>query len=227
MALTDQYAGHDKQEAEIKRQDDLLHVCIWKGPLSFLLEGFIAQHRNAYVSMQQCAEHVEYQLPSQHTHMGYLLEGIQCPDPGLQVAMASVCTDNGPQGMHNNFEATAALLLPYDAVIKKQAASTKCLAAQISALEGDSAEIADTIGKKPSIRKSGVHLCHHMNLEYHELTVEQKSSYFKCSKSGKNTKGELKGCPNNKFPNHKQISTLVSKKYQEGHPLINSQTGKE
>ena len=46
--------------------------------------------------------------------------------------------------------------------------------AQISALEGDSAEIADMIGKKPSIGKSGVHLCYHTNLEYCELTAEQK-----------------------------------------------------
>ena len=122
--------------------------------------------------MQQCAEHVEYQLPNQHTHVEYLLEGIKCPDPGLQAAMASIHTDNGPQGMHNNFEATAAHLLPYDPAIKKRAASTRHPAAQILALEGDSAEIAGTIGKKPSIGKSGVHLCYHMNLEYHELTAE-------------------------------------------------------
>ena len=47
MVLMNQYA-------EIKKQDDLLHTCIWKGQSSFLLEGFIAQHRNTYVSMQQC-----------------------------------------------------------------------------------------------------------------------------------------------------------------------------
>ena len=113
MALMNQYAGDNEWEVDIKKQDDLLHMHIWKGQSSFLLEGFIAQHRNAYVSMQQCAEHVEYQLPNQHTHTGYLLEGIQCPDPGLQVATASICTNNGMQGMHNNFEATATHLLPY------------------------------------------------------------------------------------------------------------------
>ena len=90
MALMNQYAGDDKWEPEIKKQDNPLHTCIWKGQSSFLLEGFIAQHRNTDVSMQQCAEHVECQLPNQHTHMGYLLEGIQCTDPGLQVAMASI-----------------------------------------------------------------------------------------------------------------------------------------
>ena len=83
-------------------------------------------------------------------------------------------TGNGPQGMHNNFEATAAHLLPYDPVINKRAASIRCLATQILALERDSAEIADTIGKKPSIGKPGVHLHYHMTLEYHELTAEQK-----------------------------------------------------
>ena len=154
--------------------------------MSFPLEGFIAQHRNAYISMQQCAEHVKYQLPNQHICVQYL------PDPGLQAAVASICTDNGVQGMHNKFKATATHLLPYDPVIKKRAASTRCMAALILALEGDSAEIADTIGKKPSIGKSGVHLCYHTNLEYHELTAEQQRELsewresnpnFKCSKS--------------------------------------------
>ena len=66
-ALTNQYAGKDKWEAEIKKQDDLLHTRIWKGQSTFPLEGFIGQHRNAFISMQQCAEHVEYQLPNEHT----------------------------------------------------------------------------------------------------------------------------------------------------------------
>ena len=52
--------------------------------------------------------------------------------------------------MCSNFEATATHLLPYDPVIKKWTASTKCPSAQILALEGDSAEIADTIGKTAS-----------------------------------------------------------------------------
>ena len=83
-----QYAGRDKWEVEIKCQDNLLHTQVWKGQSNFLLEGFTAQHQNAYVSMQQCAEHVEYQLPNEHTRVRYLLEGIQSADDGLQVVMA-------------------------------------------------------------------------------------------------------------------------------------------
>ena len=118
-----QYAGQDKWAAEIKHQDDLLHTWVWKGQSAFPLEEFIAQHRNAFVSMQQCAEHVEYQLSNSLTQVSYLLDGIQCSHAGLQVAMASVRTDDGPQGMRNNFESAAVHLLPYDPVAKKHTAS--------------------------------------------------------------------------------------------------------
>ena len=140
--------------------------------------------------------------------MIYLLKGIQYPDPGMHVAMASICTDNGLQGMCNNFEALAAHLLPYDPVIKKQAVSPKYLAAQISALEGDSAEISDTTGKKPSIGKSGVHIHYHMTVEYHKLSVEQDRELRewrvsnrdnKRCKSGKNTMDKREGIPTTSF----------------------------
>ena len=50
VALTNQNAGRDKWEAQIKHQDDLLHTRVWKGQWTFPLEGFIAQHRNAFMS---------------------------------------------------------------------------------------------------------------------------------------------------------------------------------
>ena len=124
QALTNQYGGNDKWEAEINRQDDLLHTRVWKGQSNFPLEGFIAQHRNAFVSIQQCAENIAYQLPNEHTRVGYLLEGIQCSDPGLQAAMASARTDDGANGMRSDFKKAAAHLLPYDPVARKRAAGT-------------------------------------------------------------------------------------------------------
>ena len=47
--------------------------------------------------MQASAEHVQYQLPNEHSRVGFLLEAIQCSDAGLQAAMASIKTDNGPE----------------------------------------------------------------------------------------------------------------------------------
>ena len=75
--------------------------------------------------MQQCAEHIAYQLPNEHTRVGCLLEGIQCSDPGLQAAMASVRMDDGANGMRSDFEKAAAHLLPYDPITRKRAAGTK------------------------------------------------------------------------------------------------------
>ena len=52
--------------------------------------------------------------------------------------MASVRTDDGPQGMRNDFESAAAHLLPYDPVAKKCAASgNKQGSAQILSVGGD------------------------------------------------------------------------------------------
>ena len=182
LALMNQYAGNDKWEAEICKQDDLLHTCVWKGQSNFPLEGFIAQHCIAFMSMQQCAEHIAYQLPNELTRVGYLLEGIQCSDPGLQAAMASVRTDDGANGMQSNFERAAAHLLPYDPVARKWSAGTKRPAANISDTRGthsanaSATEVSEATTKdgKASIGKTGVHLQYHMNSEYRELSTAQK-----------------------------------------------------
>ena len=169
-ALTSQYAGKDKWEAEIKCQEPLLHTRVWKGQSNFSLENFIPQHRNAYVAMQASAEHVQYQLPNEHSRVGFLLEAIQCSDPGLQAAMVSIKTDNGLEGMRNNFEATAAHLLPYGPVAKKRSSGQKRGSAQILSVM----DTSNATMKKPSIGKTGIHLRYYKTGEYRNLTREQK-----------------------------------------------------
>ena len=223
-ALTNQYAGKDKWESEIKKQDDLLHTRIWKGQNNFPLEGFLAQHRNAFVSMQQCAEHVEYQLPNKHTRVGYLLEGIQCSDAGLQAAMASVRTDDGPNGMRNNFEAAVAHLLPYDPVAKKRAAAgAKRQSAQISSVDNETSEstVAEVSGAsagggkstaKPSIGKTGVHFRYHTPDEYHTLSNEQKDELREWRKANpQKSEGKGKSDRKAKRAARRQISSAVAK----------------
>ena len=150
--LTSQYAGKGKWKAEIKHQEQLLHTRVLNGHSNFSLENFISQQRNAYVSIQASAEHVQYQLPNEHSRVGFLLEEIQCSDPGLQAAIASIKTDNDLEGMRNNFEATAAQLLPYDPVAKKRSSGQKRGSAQISSVMVTS----NATMKKPSIEKTGI-----------------------------------------------------------------------
>ena len=123
--------------------------------------------------MQQCASHVPYQLPNEHTRVGYLLEAIQCPDPGLQAAIAQIKTDDSANGKRNSFEATAAYLLPYDPVAKKRAQGTKRGQADISAV--DTAEVSGLGTPRSGLGKTGVHLRYHTKSEYTKLTSAQKT----------------------------------------------------
>ena len=220
-ALTSQYAGKDKWEAEIKKQEQLLHTRIWKGQSNFSLEHFISQHRNAFVSMSACAEHVQYQLPNEHSRVGFLIDAIQCADAGLQAAMASVKTDNGPNGLQNNFEKAVSHLLPYDPVAKKQATGIKRGSALISLMEaheGPNITIAAN-DSKPSIGKTGVHLRYHKHHEYKKLTHEQchELSEWRQNNPDAHKPTHVKKPPHAKKPRvtggpvkSKQISMLVS-----------------
>ena len=216
QALIGQYAGIDKWEAEIKKQEQLMHTRIWKGQTNFSLEAFISQHRNAFVSMQACAEHVEYQLPNQHSRVGYLLENIQCSDAGLQAAMASVKTDNGPGGMRNQFELAAAHLLPYDPVAKKRAAAagSKRGSSLISGVDAE-ADVA-ALGGKQGFGKTGVPLRWHKQDEYVKLSKAQKDELREYQRAHPDLiKRPGKGQKKHKEKRFsKKISSLVTKHVQ-------------
>jgi hypothetical protein len=210
LALTSQYAGQDKWEQELKKQDDLLHTRVWRGQSNFTLERFVQQHRNAYVSMQSCAQHVEYQLPTEHTRVGYLLEGIQCNDAGLQAAMASVKIDTAPGGKRADFEAASTHLLPYDPVAKKRStAQNKRGAGEISDTMG--AEVS-SFGAKEGIGKSGVHLRYHKPDEYDTLSREQKDELreWRSTPAGKSkSRGKTNG--NKRQKRDKGMAAAVDK----------------
>ena len=129
LALKSQCAGKDKYEAENVKQDNLLHKGEWKGQSNFTLERFIQQHCNSYVSMKSCYEHVAYQLPNDHTCVGYL-NAIKCDDAGLQAAIANILDDEN--GKRQDFEAAAAYLLPKDPVAKRRGTGQKRSSAEIS-----------------------------------------------------------------------------------------------
>ena len=77
--------------------------------------------------------------------------------------------------MRNDFEQSAAHLLPYDLVAKKHAAgSSKRGSAKVSAASFEMTDVA-AFGTKPGIGKSGVHFRYYDKSEYSKLTKEQKT----------------------------------------------------
>jgi hypothetical protein len=122
--------------------------------------------------MEQCSQRVEFQLPNDHTRVGFLLDGIQSSDAGLNAAIAQVRADGNVNGKRSNFESTASFLLPYDPVAKKRQLSSK--RDHDSIISDTTGNIASTFGTKPGLGKSGVHLRYHTKDEYKNLSSEQK-----------------------------------------------------
>ena len=202
LALTNQYAGQDKWEAELKKSDDLLHTREWKGNSSYTLERFVQHHRTAFVSMQSCAEYVPYQLPTEHTRVGYLLTGILCNDAGLQAAMASIKLDTNPiTGKRYNFELAAAHLLPYDPVAKKRSSQKR----GVGDISDTTAADISSFGAKEGIGTTGVHLRYHTDVEYKDLSEEQQDELraWRLTPEGKKRSKRGKGGPKG---DHKKVT---------------------
>ena len=66
LELKAQYADDEKWQAKIKIKYDLLHTRVSKGHINYPLENFITQHLNDYILIQQCVEHIAFQLPNEH-----------------------------------------------------------------------------------------------------------------------------------------------------------------
>jgi hypothetical protein len=178
FAMVAQYAGVDKWQAELLKQDDLIHTRKWKGQSNFLLEKFISLHRYAFVSMSQCAQHVNFQLPNETTRVTFLLNGIECNDAPLQAAMALVRNNTGPTGMMNDFEACCAYILPHDPVAKKRNETGKrgSGGANVSDVTGNDSGDNDnnTNNKKGGIGRTGVEFRFYDRAAYRALSDEQR-----------------------------------------------------
>jgi hypothetical protein len=116
--------------------------------------------------------------------------------------------------MRNDFEASAAHLLPHDPVQKKRAdqAVGKRGAVDISDVTGKEGN-ASSFGAKKGSGASGVPLCHHAKQECDSLDKKQKDELREWRKSSafkgeKNKKGEKP----DKFATTKAVASAVEKK---------------
>ena len=220
IAIRSQHAGDDKWDKLIREADELIHNRVWKGLNNFTLESFIQQHRQSFVDMQMASQHVQYQLPNDHTRVGYLLDAIKSTDPGLQAAMAQIRSNDVTRA---NFEEAVSYLLPYDPVVAKRKA--KRGSGQIS-----SAEVGSTDADKPTGigPKTGVHLRFYEEEEYHQLSTEQQDELRQWridlrakgkDPNGKKGKGKGgkggKGKRTNAKWSKKQISSLIDKRLKK------------
>jgi hypothetical protein len=174
-AIINQFAGVDKWNAEVTKQEAVLHTRKWKGQSNYGLEKHCGMHRNAYVQMEAASQHVSYQLPNGHSRVGYLLASIENNDAGLQAAMANINSDQGVDGMRLDFEKAVAHMLPYCPVAKKKTVGNKRGAADISEVN---AEVSSFGSKSGRGAKTGVHLRFYAFPEYKKLSAAEKEELF-------------------------------------------------
>jgi len=146
--------------------------------------------------MQNCAQHVAYQLPNEHTRIGYLLEAIQCNDAGLQASITSVKTNTGTDETQNNSEHCASHSLSYDPVAKKKVVSAR-KRGQANIFNLAASDEFDFRSKK-SIDKTGAHFRYHFSEEYKKLTKAQCQELHDYRIRQKNASGKQKDASGHK-----------------------------
>mmetsp|Transcript_19836 Transcript_19836/g.27898 ORF Transcript_19836/g.27898 Transcript_19836/m.27898 type:complete len:146 (+) Transcript_19836:905-1342(+) len=92
LAITTSHAGDDKWETIQKYKNAYLQKTKWNGR-TYSLEKFTNHHRAAFVMLQEAKEHVDFQFPTEHTHVTYLLDNIDNNDPDLLAALSNIRAD--------------------------------------------------------------------------------------------------------------------------------------
>ena len=140
---------------------------------------------------------MEFKLPNEYSHVGYLLDAIEITDASLQAAMAFVCNDDDPtNGKRSSFEATETCLLPHDPVVKKRHNNpVLCNNSEISTI--------DSTKLKSGMGVTGVNLRYHKRDEYLKITTEQKKELHVWLESSAGYDKMFKDDKSNKLPAHR------------------------
>ena len=168
--LKTQFAGKAMFDADKKTHQDFLLNRKWTGTGNFTLERYLNQHRSAYSGLERCAENVATQMPDERTRVQYLLDNIQCNDPGIKAALESIRVDDTATGLRNNFEAAVVHLLPCCPIGKKKRDSSKRGFAEIAATSGS---------LKTGRGNTGVEYRYYKTKEYNNLSKDHKDELRK------------------------------------------------
>jgi len=207
LALVLHHAGAAYWDAEVKKNFDFLINRLYTDGTSITLELYISQHRRAFTQLQLCAEHVSVQVPQERTRVGYLLTNIVVTNADVKAAQAAIKMDDTPTGLRNNFERSAALLVPVCPVGTKKA--SKRSLANVSDVSARGASKSGGGKLKESFGTTGVSLRYHSSTEYSALNKEQKDELREWRRLNKAVRGKSKGS-RNKFDNKKLKSHIAS-----------------
>ena len=197
-ALIASHAGDDKWENLRKEKTNFLMNTKWNGRV-YSLEKFTGLHRSSYVMLQEAALHVNFQLPTEHSRVGFLLDNITNQDPDLRAALASIRINTN--GMRANFEQAVAFLLPvcpYSKFKSKQRQAKY------------QAQVSD-VTLKGRCQKTGVEFRWHTKEEYSKLNKDQRKTLYDWQQTNEGKEAKDKFFKNKKKGlTKKQLAAKVS-----------------
>ena len=106
-------------EQEAQHHTSTLQQVKWKGNTNLTLAAHVKNHQSAYTDLLEAASYSTYPSPSKCQQVIYLMESIQCNDPGINARKADVAADRTVNGMRENFELAASHLVEACHVQKK------------------------------------------------------------------------------------------------------------
>ena len=193
LALLLSHVGEDKWENITKLNSAWLMTTKWNGK-KYSLELYCSHHRSKHSQLVEASQHVQYQVPDEHTRVGYLLDNIEHQDADLRAAIAQIRTN--AQGTRDDFEQSVAILLPVDPFTKAPAHKPKV-----------SFEISSTGATKFGRGKeTGVDLRWHKREEFSNLTSASKNELRAWQKTAEGTK-VMTASRNAHFANIKERDT--------------------
>ena len=114
------FSGSVHWDIEVKLQMYFLLNGKYNVHTAITLHTFLAKYRASFHSLQRCGDHVTVEIPSERTHVGNILENIECNDKYFLAALSYFRLDDNVNGMVNDFERDVAFLLPNDPVKNKK-----------------------------------------------------------------------------------------------------------
>ena len=121
--------------------------------------------------MKEASQNVTYQVPTEHTRVGYLLDGIESDSPALHAAIATVRNDK--DSSRKSFDLAVAILVPSDPFTRNESLkASKNISFNISGADGSA---TSQISKNGRGAKTNVDLRWHTATEFAALSRDKKT----------------------------------------------------
>ena len=176
LALLKHNLGSSKWDKILEDAESYVMKREWNGRNQrFTLRAHIGKHREAHNEMMRASQHVDYELPNEHTRVGRLIKSITSKEPAIVSAITHI---QGSTTQREDFE-TAAEFLLLTAPSPSSSSGTHRISAVGKGAKG---------GKRGP--ETGVELRYYTKKEYSGLSAAEKKELQQLRKASKSNNND-------------------------------------